>query len=68
MKPVLKGMYRTCRCGGRVTAVVTYQINKQGVRVTPRREIGHGCDTCLDYKLINIADVLPDEAPQGVLF
>ena len=35
MKPVLKGIYRTCACGGRVIAVVTYKINKQGIRVTP---------------------------------
>jgi hypothetical protein len=54
--------------GGRVVAVVAYEINKRGVRVSQEREIGHGCQKCCDYKLIDISDVFPDEASQTVLF
>jgi hypothetical protein len=59
---------RTCPCGGTVRAVVIYELNKQGVRVSPKREIEHGCDSCDDHKLIDMRDVWPDQAPQGALF
>ena len=68
MKQALRAIFCTCPCGGSVRAVVIYSVNKQGVRVGDKREIGHGCDKCYDYKLIDIRDVFPDQAPQEALF
>ena len=68
MNKAIRAIFRTCPCGGTVRAVVMYAVNPKGVRTSSKREIGHGCNTCYDHKLVDIRDVFPDQAPQGALF
>jgi hypothetical protein len=57
MKKAMCVTFCTCSCGDTVRAVVIYEVNKRGIRVSDRREIGHACNKCDDYKLINMRDV-----------
>jgi hypothetical protein len=68
MKKALRVIFRTCACGGSVRAVVIYELDRRGVRVGNKREVGWGCDSCYNCKLIETQDVWPDEAPQEMLF
>jgi hypothetical protein len=68
MNKAMRTIFRTCPCGGTVRAVVLDEVNKCGIRVSPKREIGRGCQKCYDYKLIEMRDVFPDQASQGTLF
>jgi hypothetical protein len=40
MNKTMRVIHRSCPCGSTVRAVVIYEINKRGIRISDKREIG----------------------------